>query len=375
MAIKSSRFRNAMWMPLALVAVVATATLTNAKPPAPPAPPPPGSIFFLQPGQQTDYQMKADGSGKTPILPGNAFLEVSYRRYGSDGARWIVRWEHLDDPEYPNRGEIFATRIVNGAVSRRVQVTNMYPFISPWTNHVSAPRQIRWTKGTDGFFSFAACEYVLDASGQPIDFGPDHLFRVNVSAADLEAATANGGSFQPVDIDGDPRMVQVFSNLQPAPSATIHFAWSPEGSYLAWAQGARLAIYRGLGTASPTVTEMPTTAQSINWSVAGDKVVVKGKPDNLTSSGIVVVDPVAATATLVKATTTSAEYGGPAWSPQGAHLVALKRAYKKNGGGNTLIVRLNADGTNEATVTELYAAIVQGGNDFVWEWASDDIAP
>lgn len=107
-------------------------------------------------------------------------------------------------------------------------------------------------------------------------------------------------------------------------------------------------------------------------------LVVSGKPNNSASSGLVRVDPVAGTAVLIKAATTSTTitamyYAAPAWSLDGTHLVALKRVVKKSGAGETSIVRMKADGTEEVAINVL--GNVGGGNNFVWDWVSDDIAP
>jgi Tol biopolymer transport system component len=174
---------------------------------------------------------------------------------------------------------------------------------------------------------------------------------------------------------GDPRLILVFPNIPAATTFWSDFGWSPDGSMLAWVQNDVLEIHRGIGSGSPTVQVMPTSARSVNWSAAGDKIVVHGTPHNQSIGGVVVVDPVAGTAMLVKANgsthNSSFSFSVPAWSPQGSHLVAVKRT--EGHSAATAIVRLDANGSGEVTLNVL--GNVVGGNDFLWDWKSDATAP
>jgi hypothetical protein len=347
---------------------VCTFGLASAKPPAPPASPPPGSIIYHQPGAAgsgqigTDNQMKADGSGKAAIAPGLAFKDWSYSKYGADGARWCLGTENIPNAEIGAQAEIFAYRVVNGVVDRRVQLTDFYPAMGVWDTNSS-----RLTKGSDGFISTFCAEYIPDEFGIPVELGRTQFHRVNVAIADLESATSNGRSFTPVTI-GDPRLTQVFDDTS---SASCDFAWSPDGSTLAWAQNSILKLYRGLGTATPSVVQVPTTAYTVNWSAAGDKIAVHGQPHNLAVGGLVSVDPIANTATLVKADSTSGNYWQPKWSTQGEYLVATKIFRKKSGSSESTVVRLNANGSGELTLHSFGSL----SNPTLYDWVSDDVAP
>jgi hypothetical protein len=375
MSTMSARFQTCVALgAVALFALAADPAAAQKKPP--PAPPPAGSIIYLEPYRFEDYQMKADGTARTPLLPGDQYLEWSQRRYGAGGARWCLSWQNLSDLNSPARWEVVARRIRNQTVDRTILVTDFSSSL------LSRPeggflRGIRWTKGTDGFFAVPLNQLVLDEAGVK-QFGQDQFYRVNVSAADLEAAS----TFQPVGAN-DARLKFVFDVPASTTNSVGDFGWSPNDATptLAWAQDRALRVYQwpdGDLEEEPSVTTMPTTAWSVNWSVAGDKIAVTGMPHNQSLSGIVAVNPFAVvpTATLVKAggstSNSSFTYSVPAWSPQGSHLVALKRSEKRSG-GETAIVRLNADGSGETSLNVLGNII--GGNEFVWDWMSDDIVP
>src|SRR5688572_472744 len=135
---KSGFLMSAALLSVCMVSVVA------GKPPAPPAPPPPGTVFYQDPlSGFWNWQMKADGSGKSVVLNngnGSGTFDASFYTYGADQARWCLQ----DDG-----GEITAFRTPAGSTgfNARIQVTAFRPEVVPG-------EMVKWSNGGDAFISF-----------------------------------------------------------------------------------------------------------------------------------------------------------------------------------------------------------------------------
>ena len=125
-----------------------------------------------------------------------------------------------------------------------------------------------------------------------------------------------------------------FSGItQPFPLAPV---WSPDGTKLAFVSGGEIWVINADGTNEHRVTNNSTADTDPAWSPDGTKIVfTKG------SSGIAVIN-----ADGTNETTLTTSGVAPAWSPDGTK-IAFSRTQSSNGG----IFTMDANGANEVRIT------------------------
>jgi len=259
-----------------------TCTVVLAGKPAPP-PVPPGKIVFV-----TDsgyYEMNGDGSGKK--LVSNQLFDsqprVSVLTYGSDGHRWWVgpaqNPQTLESDIYASDGFQSIQLTSSGARDNHdgTSTVNRFGNTPAWSND-----------GLDSFFSVAGTRYILDNATGAKTRVQQVIWRVDVSALDLEQF--GQAAIVPIR-DGDPNVTAVVAtppDTRPAYLAQEWHSWSSDGTKVAY-----VALYGS-----------PTTGKDL-WVADVSTVDVDGPVNALLATQI------------FGSSTTSTMHAGQ-WTPAGA---------------------------------------------------------
>jgi hypothetical protein len=349
------------------VLTAASAIVLAAKPaPPPPAPPPEGTIFFKY-NTNTDYSMKADGSGKT--LLGSWIGAPSFNDYG--GYRWFIRSEVVGDGqvyrrqfgsavEPEPREELYAVAIDNDGneLGARVQLTDLYPYAKPSDVAV-------WSNRTDSFVSFLTTNFEYDAEGYRTRLYYSYD-RLDISAQDLEASELP----TPATLDD----LRLWSVIPLVPVNTYHFntaCWSPDGVSLVYCSSEAI-ILRNAGTGDERVlcsTDNNGRFAAFDWAPSGNSVLAAvtpiGKTQGLYTLDASTASPIPRPVLVSKGTT----YGFPVWSPDARHITASR----VRSSGAEDIVRINADGSG---VVSLWSDLLtSGGAHYPFAWCTDTSMP
>jgi hypothetical protein len=216
-----------------LVAFGGQSELRAGKPAPPPPPVPAGKIVFGYSGQF--FEMKGDGTGRTAIpFTGISNAEAftpSVKNYG--GGRWWLT-SQVSPPEYSTYGCVCATKdgvnlipLVVGGIRDNGDGTN--------TVFKLAGRPPAWSgDGLDSFCSVSALRYLQDQATGETYGNQRGIFRVAVSATDLENSTP--GQIPP-RFYGDAGLTPWVVSYRPAGLLSVGdkgHSWSPDGNFVAF---------------------------------------------------------------------------------------------------------------------------------------------
>jgi hypothetical protein len=196
----------------------------------PPAPVPPGKIIFV--ADSNYYEMNGDGSGKQIIASNPQFLSqprVSVRTYGTDKHRWWIGQfqnpQTLEEDIYAFDGSEYIQLTSGGAVDNGdgTSTVNHFWNTPAWSND-----------GRDSFFSVAGNRYLLDNDTGAKSQVQQMIWRVDVSALDLELY--GQAAIVPIR-DGDPNVTAVVTtppDTRPAYLAQEWHCWSADSTKVAY---------------------------------------------------------------------------------------------------------------------------------------------
>lgn len=375
-------------IPLLLLIPAPVAAQKGGKPADPP---PPGTILLdvtIDAGTPDWYQeqwgMKSDGTGKKAAF-WHTFQANSSRAvpsslvYGTDPILDRL-WLTVGDVPYTRADgtvrlvrELLASRLdVNGKLWT-VQLTALYPHITLPVNQYS----ISWSNdGKDTFISFKGRSFGQDTAETPTgerDLTDDqtHVFRLNISGADIEQAFELGidPKFGVVDFaDGWIESVLDVDSIYEGAIETHH--WSPDGKKVVYYMIDGLwvatltsggAVKHGSNATFHLWQDVEHAAVSPQWSPDGQRIAF-GRAGRIRT-----IKPDGTGSALVLDMTRTDSYGAPHWSPDSGHLV-VQHVRSKAWGSEHYISRVPAAG---GTVTILTTGMDTSVNKVPTAWVSN----
>lgn len=341
-----------------LTAVAMIATRTAAAPKGgTTTPPPPGTIMFDMTvnGGTADWKveqwgMKADGTGRTNAIwhrfcANSSYAMPSARVYGTDAIRDRIWLTHSDIEVTINDvtktvRELFACRLGADGVLQTTQLTALYPHVAFHPNQ----HQVHWSNdGNDSFITFKGISFGADtAETPPEERDPSdnlqHIFRLNVSGLDIEAALDQGtdlkigitdlagGRLQSVlEVKGDAALSEgtlSFHHSSPDGSKVVYYM--TDGLWVASLDPEGAAVVHGGSSTSHVWEAAEHGVATPRWSPDGTRIAFAESGGRIRT-----IKPDGSGAVLVLDRTTSDSYSGPVWSPDSQHLAFQVYRFKR----------------------------------------------
>ncbi|MFO0903250.1 MAG: hypothetical protein U0939_09635 [Pirellulales bacterium] len=386
MPTNSTQPPRAAW--LVVMAVVclllapATTSAQKIKPPPPPPPPPAGAILFdASTWPSAQWGMNVDGSEKRVAFLHQFMTKPvpSARVYGTDPVRhrwWLALGEVQVVGAPRTVYEVFACRPDQDGNLQQVQLTALYPFVD--FHHTSgAHSYLGWSNnGTDSFVSFRGKTYGAEDAQTPANLNDPsddliHIFRLNFSASQIEAALTLGV---------DPKFgINEFSTgtlesvLEAGGDLTewvlAYHDWSPSGKHIAYSTPWGLWVADcTVGTAThgdAKTRQIWTECRFPRWSPNGLRIAMSH------DGNVWTISPDGSGAAKVLGKTRSDSYSVPVWSPDNSQLAVSHRRAKgvdseyflsrvPAAGGTITILTKELDPTVERRPTGWSANVVAG---------------
>lgn len=334
----------------------------------PPPPTPLGTIYFSYPGGMR--AMNSDGTNKQLVCSDNLsdgqLGEPSKLVYGTDTYRH--RW-WLGTDEMTR--ELHAFKLASdGLVAHHFLITDVTDSVVPlWYSEIMP----RWSNdGLDSFVSFVGVDRVTEET---------HVYWIDITGADLEAAAVSAMPFTPATVATLNRVGPVLPNSNQLFTRAFH--WSPNGNALTYCvenQNGDDGLYVSeFDSASATWTNrLIFAARSLsgpNWSPDGSTIAFTGTGP--IGNGYLYTVPPAGGPANVLVVPTQSYYTGAGdqqWSPPsataGPQLAYLHKTYSKKNLGTPLtdVARIPASGGSAVMLTNEIAKTSQKR---VWAWVSN----